>query len=159
MYGLPSVTTGLCFLALIFLALSIGETGVTVFRLDKGMDTGPIYRQVVYPITSSSTSQSLLSELANLGAKPVLETITAISVGEKAPSEWNVVTMDLWKDMGNFNLTGMAPTCDKGEEAYFDSIILGPSIASLDAYKVENHPVAIVRHDPARSDPSERLEP
>jgi hypothetical protein len=68
----------------------------------------------------------------------------AISVGEKAPSEWNVVTMDLWKDMGNFNLTGMAPTCDKGEEAYFDSIILGPSIASLDAYKVENHPVAIV---------------
>ncbi|MDA1017716.1 MAG: DUF1549 domain-containing protein [Planctomycetota bacterium] len=37
--------------------------------------------------------------------------------------------------MGSFTLTGCAPTCDRGEEAFFDSIILGPSIASLDAYR------------------------
>ena len=27
---------------------------------------------------------------------------------------------------------------------FFDSIILGPSVASLDAYRVEKHPVALV---------------
>ncbi len=59
----------------------------------------------------------------------------AISIGETAPSEWSVATFDLWKDIGSFTLTGIAPTCDRGEEAFFDSIILGPMIASLDAYR------------------------
>ena len=68
----------------------------------------------------------------------------AVSVGEKAPLDWEFVTMDLWKDMGDFTLTGIAPTCDRGEEAFFDSIILGPSVASLDGYRVEKYPVAVV---------------
>ncbi|MFO0905007.1 MAG: PSD1 and planctomycete cytochrome C domain-containing protein [Pirellulales bacterium] len=59
----------------------------------------------------------------------------AISAGDAAPAEWSVATFDLWRDLGDFTLTGIAPTCDGGEEAYFDSIILGPTIASLDAYR------------------------
>ncbi len=59
----------------------------------------------------------------------------AVSVSETAPSEWTVATFDLWKDMGSFTLTGIAPTCDRGEEAFFDSIILGPTVASLAAYR------------------------
>ena len=59
----------------------------------------------------------------------------AISVSETAPTEWTVATFDLWKDIDSFTLTGIAPTCDRGEEAFFDSIILGPTIASLDAYR------------------------
>jgi cytochrome c551/c552 len=59
----------------------------------------------------------------------------AISVSDAAPAEWTVATFDLWKDIGNFTLTGIAPTCDRGEEAFFDAIILGPTIASLDAYR------------------------
>lgn len=59
----------------------------------------------------------------------------AISVGETAPHEWTVATFDLWRDIGDFALTGIAPTCDGGEEAFFDSMILGPTIASLDAYR------------------------
>ena len=59
----------------------------------------------------------------------------AISVSEKTPIEWTVATFDLWKDIGSFTLTGCAPTCDRGEEAFFDSIILGPTVASLDAYR------------------------
>jgi cytochrome c551/c552 len=59
----------------------------------------------------------------------------AISVGEKAPSEWKVETFDLWKDIGEFSFTGCAPTCDRGEEAFFDAMILGPTIESLDAYR------------------------
>ncbi len=59
----------------------------------------------------------------------------AISAGETAPTEWTVATFDLWQDIGSFSLTGIAPTCDRGEEACFDSLILGPTIASLDAYR------------------------
>ena len=59
----------------------------------------------------------------------------AISVSDAAPAEWTVMTFDLWKEIGNFTLTGIAPTCDRGEEAFFDSIILGPTIVSLDAYR------------------------
>jgi hypothetical protein len=59
----------------------------------------------------------------------------ANSVSDTAPSHWSVATFDLWKDMGSFTLTGIAPTCDGGEEAFFDSLILGPTIASLDAYR------------------------
>ena len=71
----------------------------------------------------------------------------AISASEAAPSEWSVATFDLWKDMGNFSLTGIAPTCDGGDEAFFDSLILGPTIASLDAYR----PGAATANDEADS--------
>jgi methionyl-tRNA formyltransferase len=46
------------------------------------MDTGPIFRQVTVDIGNGATSESLLSELAEIGAKPVIETIDAISAGE-----------------------------------------------------------------------------
>lgn len=62
----------------------------------------------------------------------------AISVSDVAPKEWTVATFDLWKDMGNFTLTGCAPTCDRGDEAFFDALILGPTIESLDAYRVDS---------------------
>ena len=58
---------------------------------------------------------------------------------EAAPREWTVETLDLWKDIGDFTLTGIAPTCDRGEEAFFDSIILGPTMASLDETCKERH--------------------
>jgi hypothetical protein len=59
----------------------------------------------------------------------------AMSVSNEAPTDWTVVTVDLWKDLGETTLTGVAPTCDRGQEAFFDSIILGPSMASLEAYR------------------------
>ncbi len=59
----------------------------------------------------------------------------AISVRDVAPSDWTIETFDLWKDMGEFTLTGCSPTCDRGEEAFFDALILGPNVASLDAYR------------------------
>ena len=39
------------------------------------------------------------------------------------PREWDTVTLDLWKDMGNFTLTGLAPTA-MGGDAWFDRIEL-----------------------------------
>jgi putative membrane-bound dehydrogenase-like protein len=43
--------------------------------------------------------------------------------GSAAPREWDTVTLDLWKDMGAFTLTGLAPTA-MGGDAWFDRIEL-----------------------------------
>ncbi len=40
-----------------------------------------------------------------------------------APREWDTVTVDLWKDLGNCTLTGLAPTA-MGGDAWFDRIEL-----------------------------------
>lgn len=40
-----------------------------------------------------------------------------------APREWDTVTLDLWKDLGVFTLTGLAPTA-MGGDAWFDRIEL-----------------------------------
>ena len=57
-------------------------TGVTVFKLDKGMDTGPIYRQKEIAMPHQATTESLLQDLAVVGAPVVLDTITAIKANE-----------------------------------------------------------------------------
>ena len=57
-------------------------TGVTVFKLDKGMDTGPIYRQKEIAMPHQVTTESLLQDLAIVGAPVVLDAITAIETNE-----------------------------------------------------------------------------
>ena len=69
-------------------ALHNGETatGVTVFQLDKGMDTGPVFAQDSLNIDPSWRSFELLAELANLGPEVVKRSFEMIENG-KSPSE------------------------------------------------------------------------
>jgi methionyl-tRNA formyltransferase len=64
-------------------ALQNGETktGVTVFQLDKGMDTGPIFSQVEIDIKSSWRSVELLRELATIGPQSVSEAFHMLKQG------------------------------------------------------------------------------
>jgi putative heme-binding domain-containing protein len=55
----------------------------------------------------------------------------AVQVSPEVPQQWTVVTRDLWRDFGNFTLTGIAPTA-MGGEALFDRIEL---LRSLDSVK------------------------
>ena len=57
-------------------------TGVTVFKLDKGMDTGPIYRKKEIAMPHQATTESLLQDLAKIGAPVVLDAISAIEANE-----------------------------------------------------------------------------
>ena len=57
------------------------ETGVTVFQLDSGMDTGPIYLQTKHHITPNTTAGELLNELAMLGPSAIDLTLNAIESG------------------------------------------------------------------------------
>ncbi len=47
----------------------------------------------------------------------------AVAVAPRRPENWTVVTRDLWKDFGDFTLTGIAPTAIGGP-ALFDHIEL-----------------------------------
>jgi putative membrane-bound dehydrogenase-like protein len=51
----------------------------------------------------------------------------ALEVARQAPTSWTVVTRDLWKDHGDFTLTGIAPTA-MGGDALFDLIELYRSL-------------------------------
>lgn len=54
------------------------ETGVTVFQMDEGMDTGPIWRKIQLPIKDESYAQDIFEELSILGATAVMETLDLI---------------------------------------------------------------------------------
>ena len=57
------------------------ETGISVFKLDAGMDTGPIYYQSNHTINPNTTAGELLSELSLLGPNAIEETLKAIENG------------------------------------------------------------------------------
>ena len=64
-------------------------TGVTVFKLDAGMDTGPIYTVHRFALDSDITSDELFVELGELGVDAVLETIEKITQGVKPTPQSN----------------------------------------------------------------------
>ena len=47
----------------------------------------------------------------------------ATQISSETPEEWTVVTRDMWKEFGDFTLTGIAPTA-LGGPAWFDKIEL-----------------------------------
>ena len=64
-------------------AIEAGDSlsGVTVFQLDAGMDTGPIYTVHRYALDSDITSDELLVELGEVGVGAVLEALDLVSKG------------------------------------------------------------------------------
>lgn len=64
-------------------AIEAGDaiTGVTVFKLDRGMDTGPIYCVHRFALDSDVTSDELLGELADLGAIAIEDALLKIESG------------------------------------------------------------------------------
>ena len=64
-------------------ALLAGDTatGVTIMRLDEGLDTGPVFAQRTLTIEPGMTSAVLQRRLALLGAELLLEVIAALAGG------------------------------------------------------------------------------
>lgn len=58
-------------------------TGITIMRMDPGIDTGPILSQKSIPISPTDTDASLSARLADLGANLLIETLPAYLSGEK----------------------------------------------------------------------------
>lgn len=61
-------------------------TGVTIMKMDKGLDTGDILAQQSYPITDDMTAGVLFDQLAQVGADLLIETLPAYLNGEIVPT-------------------------------------------------------------------------
>ncbi|HET7757482.1 MAG TPA: methionyl-tRNA formyltransferase [Steroidobacteraceae bacterium] len=57
------------------------ESGVTIMRMDEGLDTGPIVLQRPHAIAPEDTGGSLLEALAALGAATLLEALAGLTAG------------------------------------------------------------------------------
>lgn len=65
------------------------ETGVTVFRLVREMDAGPILSQAKVPITITTTSEELFETLAFMGSQIAIEGVQSLIEGSYQFSEQN----------------------------------------------------------------------
>lgn len=61
------------------------ETGVTIMKMDAGVDTGPALSQRAIPISKDATAGTLSPILAELGAELLIETLPAYLSGELQP--------------------------------------------------------------------------
>lgn len=61
------------------------ETGVTIMKMDAGMDTGAILTREITPIREDDTAQTLHDRLATIGAQLVVRTIPDYVAGKVAP--------------------------------------------------------------------------
>lgn len=81
--------------------LLAGETttGVSVFQIDEGLDTGPILAQHSVPVRPGVTAGELLEQLAELGAKLLIGTVDDLRRGE----------LDSWEQTGEATLAPKLP--------------------------------------------------
>ena len=65
------------------------ETGVTIFQLDKGMDTGPVYLSESVSIERDETTEILLTRLSNIGADLAIQSLSKIQTGIEPVAQSN----------------------------------------------------------------------
>ena len=71
------------------------ETGVSIMRMDAGMDTGPVYAMRATPIAAAETATELTGRLAALGADLLVEVLAGLEAGTvtAAPQDGAAATL------------------------------------------------------------------
>ena len=126
-------------------AIEAGDSvsGVTVFQLDPGMDTGPIYSVKRFALDSDITSDELFSELGVLGVEAVEDALRAIEAGirpepqrnegatramkiskEECEIDWKLDAVTISQKIRAFTSVPGAWTRFRGETLKIDSIAI-----------------------------------
>jgi methionyl-tRNA formyltransferase len=77
-------------------AIQNGEvtTGITIFKIDAGLDTGPIYYQEQYEIPPRATSSDVLKNLSEIGANAIPGVLAEIEKGtQPQPQSGNSISL------------------------------------------------------------------
>jgi len=136
-------------------------TGVTTFRLDAGMDTGPVYGTATEAIRSTDTSGDLLERLSIVGARLLVDTLDALEDGalqavpqSGEPSLAPKVSVDDARVDWNAPATAIdrlirACTPDPGAWSMLgeDRVRIGPVTVAPDAPRLDPGVVAAGKHD------------
>ncbi len=93
-------------------------SGVTIMRMDAGLDTGDMISKVIVPITKEETGESLFDKLSEAGAKLLVETIPTLvdgtAVFEKQPAESpTAYAAMIQKEMGNIDWNKSAVSLER----------------------------------------------
>ncbi|MFN3741714.1 MAG: methionyl-tRNA formyltransferase [Anaerolineales bacterium] len=99
------------------------ETGVTIMKMDEGLDTGPILLQRAIPIAADETAKTLTEKLAKLGATLLLETLPQYLNGRLSPrpqpSEGVTLAPRLKKEDGLLDFSLPAVVLERRVRAFF----------------------------------------
>ena len=68
------------------------ETGVSIMRMDAGLDTGPVYRRARLPLGPGATGEATTAALAALGGETLLEVLAALPGLEPSPQDDRAAT-------------------------------------------------------------------
>lgn len=71
-----------------------GETGVSIMRMEAGLDSGPVLQRVATPIGPNETGGSLADRLADLGAAALVDVLQRLAKGDLPgePQDQSAVT-------------------------------------------------------------------
>lgn len=70
------------------------QIGVSIFKLDEGMDTGPVYVTKLTDIDANETTTELLQRLSLIGAEMTLQVLEMIKAGkEPTPQQLSTATL------------------------------------------------------------------
>ncbi|MBI5670442.1 MAG: methionyl-tRNA formyltransferase [Chloroflexi bacterium] len=98
------------------------ETGITIMKMDAGLDTGPMLSQRAIPIAPDETGASLHDKLALLGADLLIETLPRYLSGavQPQPQDETRVTYapQITKEDGDINWTQDAVTIERLVRAF-----------------------------------------
>ncbi len=93
------------------------ETGVTIMKMAKGIDTGDMYIKKVVSIDEKETGESLHDKLMEAGAELIVEALPKIESGELIPEKQDDALSShaekLTKSMGFIDWTGEAVVIER----------------------------------------------
>jgi methionyl-tRNA formyltransferase len=89
------------------------ETGITIMRMDEGLDTGPMLLRGVVPIGARTTTPELHDELAALGAELIVRALADLPEGEKQPAEGATYAARLSREDGRLDFARDAQSLDR----------------------------------------------
>mgnify|MGYP000210955936 CR=1 FL=1 len=91
------------------------ETGITIMRMDAGLDTGPMLLKQTTPISSTDTYHTVHDRMADIGAQLIVETVHKIDTLEDIvqPEEGVSYAHKITKEEGMLQGTEDAATIDR----------------------------------------------
>jgi methionyl-tRNA formyltransferase len=98
------------------------ETGITIMKMDPGVDTGPMLSQRAIAISPEDTAGTLFEKLAPIGAELLLETLPRYLAGElqpqPQPAEGVTYAPMLKKEDGLLDFTQAAAALERRVRAF-----------------------------------------
>ena len=111
------------------------DTGISIMRMEEGLDTGPVYLMKRIPIAAEDTAGTLHDKLAVLGARCIAEALPAITAGtleavpqseagatyapkvakDEAAIDWRLSAVDIDRKVRAFNPFPGAHSMLRGE--------------------------------------------